>query len=174
MGKPTLPPQAATYLGPPLAAQRGSLAGFFRPVANTDELKQAAGHIARCSRQLPYILEALGLPLIPEEEQFWAGTVLPVIVDEIERRQRPLRAWGSNSPLARLKAMDIVALASRFTDLKPAGPGKLKGRCPLHQERTPSFYVYEDTKRWWCFGACAGGGDVIELFQRLVNLGVLS
>ena len=71
------------------------------------------------------------------------------------------------------QAVSVEELAERFTRLAPAGSGKLKGRCPLHEERTPSFYVYQDSQRWQCFGACASGGDVIELARRLMDLGKL-
>ena len=79
---------------------------------------------------------------------------------------------NDGGPIAKLKEMDIIELASRYTELKPAGLGKLKGCCPIHQERTPSFYIY-DSARWQCYGACASGGDVIELLQRLVNAGAI-
>ena len=71
------------------------------------------------------------------------------------------------------QAVSVEELAGRFTQLAPAGSGKLKGRCPLHGERTASFYVYQDSQRWQCFGACASGGDVVELARRLMDLGKL-
>lgn len=39
----------------------------------------------------------------------------------------------------------------------------MKGLCPLHEEQTPSFVVYPEQGRWWCFGACQTGGDVFKL-----------
>jgi hypothetical protein len=69
-------------------------------------------------------------------------------------------------------AFTVEQIAGEHTSLRRASPGKLKGCCPLHQERTPSFYVYTDTDTWRCFGACAEGGDVIRLTQRLMDLGV--
>ena len=44
---------------------------------------------------------------------------------------------------------------------------------PLHEERTPSFVVYEDTQHWRCYGACARGGDVVELARLLMDKGML-
>mgnify|MGYP001610770164 CR=1 FL=1 len=89
------------------------------------------------------------------------------------RRSRTMVAGSRNLFQAVKQAVSVEQLAERFTQLAPAGPGKLKGRCPLHEERTPSFYVYQDSKRWQCFGACASGGDVIELARRLMDLGKL-
>ena len=70
-------------------------------------------------------------------------------------------------------AHSITEFAGRFTGLARTGPERLKGRCPIHTEKTPSFYIYEDSQRWRCFGACAEGGDVITLVQRLMDKGVL-
>ena len=91
----------------------------------------------------------------------------PMIKAELERRARPKQACSRNSPIARLKQLDLATVAGRYTQLRPSGPGKLKGRCPLHQERTPSFYVYEDTQRWRCFSGCASGGDVVDLLAAV-------
>ena len=90
-------------------------------------------------------------------------------------RRSPTMVAGSRNLFQAVKqTVSVEALAQRFTELKPAGSGKLKGRCPLHEERTPSFYVYQDSQRWQCFGACASGGDVIELARRLMDLGKLN
>ena len=65
---------------------------------------------------------------------------------------------------------DLVALAEEFTVLLPAG-ANYKGICPLHEEKTASFYVYNETQTWHCFGACGRGGDVIEFVRLLMELG---
>ena len=49
----------------------------------------------------------------------------------------------------------------------PTGPGRWKGLCPIHHEKTPSFYIYSEPWRWYCFGACAGGGDIVDLAREL-------
>ena len=60
-------------------------------------------------------------------------------------------------------------VAELETELRRSG-GLLKGRCPLpdHQDRTPSFYCYPNSHRfydsWYCFG-CTSGGDVVDLWQ---------
>lgn len=41
----------------------------------------------------------------------------------------------------------------------------LKGRCPFHQDDTPSFTVYPKTRSFYCFG-CGVGGDVIDFVRR--------
>lgn len=78
--------------------------------------------------------------------------------------KRPYIGPKSESFFLKIKAaVPIEALAVRFTELRPAGPGRLKGLCPLHQESTPSFYIWTEKGTWRCFGACAEGGDVIKL-----------
>ena len=59
-------------------------------------------------------------------------------------------------------ANPIRFIAARYTQLTRAGR-QLKGLCPLHQEDTPSFVVYPEQGRWWCYGACQTGGDVFKL-----------
>ncbi len=70
-------------------------------------------------------------------------------------------------------AVPVEELAGRFTELRRSGPNTFKGRCPLHEERTGSFVIYEDRQYWRCFGACARGGDVIELARLLMDKGLL-
>ena len=80
------------------------------------------------------------------------------------------RKASGGSIFERVKAaVSVEDLAGRYTDLRSAGPGKLKGKCPIHEERTPSFYVFIDREpqSWRCFGACATGGDVVELAYQL-------
>ncbi len=43
----------------------------------------------------------------------------------------------------------------------------LHGKCPFHDDRTPSFVVDPAKNLWHCFGACAAGGDVIAFLQRI-------
>ncbi|MGL4172609.1 MAG: DNA primase [Actinomycetota bacterium] len=50
--------------------------------------------------------------------------------------------------------------------LRQAGVGSLKGLCPFHDERTPSFHVRPQVGAWHCFG-CGEGGDVIAFIQRI-------
>lgn len=42
-----------------------------------------------------------------------------------------------------------------------------KCACPIHGENTPSLQIYEDTNSWYCWGACAEGGDEIEFVKKI-------
>lgn len=53
--------------------------------------------------------------------------------------------------------------------LRPAGVGALKGLCPFHDERTPSFHVRPAQGYYHCFG-CGQGGDVIKFVENVHHL----
>lgn len=57
-------------------------------------------------------------------------------------------------------AGDIVRLVGDYVALKPAG-SRLKGLCPFHQEKTPSFSVDPERGLFYCFG-CQAGGDLFR------------
>ncbi|BDA65764.1 DNA primase [Actinomyces capricornis] len=67
----------------------------------------------------------------------------------------------------RARIEDVV---SEHVTLKSAGVGSMKGLCPFHDERTPSFHVRPQLGYWHCFG-CGEGGDVITFIQRISHLG---
>ncbi|TDI45435.1 MAG: DNA primase [Acidobacteria bacterium] len=58
---------------------------------------------------------------------------------------------------------DIVQVVSDYVPLKRAGR-RLKGLCPFHQEKTPSFSVDPENQLFYCFG-CQTGGDIFKFVQ---------
>jgi len=66
-----------------------------------------------------------------------------------------------------LERVDLVALVGRHVELKKSGKS-FKGRCPFHQEKSASFYVTPELKRFKCFG-CQVGGDAIAFVQRYLG-----
>jgi DNA primase len=64
---------------------------------------------------------------------------------------------------------DLVALIGEFVALRPAGGHRMKGLCPFHQEKTPSFTVNPDRASFHCFG-CSESGDAIDFLTKHVNL----
>lgn len=82
--------------------------------------------------------------------------------------------------MAGLLREEDVALVKEKTNLEDvvrehvtlsrSGPDSLKGLCPFHDERTPSFYVRPAHGHWHCFG-CGMGGDVISFIQEIEHIG---
>jgi DNA primase len=66
------------------------------------------------------------------------------------------------------EAVDIVELVQARTPLRRVG-SRWVGRCPFHEERTPSFSVSADKKTYYCFG-CQRGGDVFRFVQETEGL----
>jgi DNA primase, catalytic core len=64
---------------------------------------------------------------------------------------------------ARTNIADIVG---DYVTLKSAGVGSLKGLCPFHEERSPSFHVRPQVGLYHCFG-CNEGGDVYSFLQKM-------
>ena len=67
---------------------------------------------------------------------------------------------------------DIETVVSSVVTLKRTGQN-LKGLCPFHSEKTPSFTVYPGTQSFYCFG-CGAAGDVISFVMRTENLDYVS
>jgi DNA primase len=65
-------------------------------------------------------------------------------------------------------AADIVAVVSARTQLRKTGP-RYMGRCPFHEERTPSFSVNAVEKFYYCFG-CGAKGDLITFVRETEQL----
>jgi DNA primase len=64
---------------------------------------------------------------------------------------------------ARTNISDVVG---DFVSLRSAGVGSLKGLCPFHDERSPSFHVRPQVGMYHCFG-CGESGDVYSFLQKM-------
>ena len=78
----------------------------------------------------------------------------------------------------RIKADDVALVKERSSiedvvrehvTLRSAGPGSMKGLCPFHDEKSPSFTIRPAVGAWHCFG-CGEGGDVIAFIQKIDHL----
>ena len=63
---------------------------------------------------------------------------------------------------------DIESVIGGYVSLKRAG-SNLKGLCPFHNEKTPSFTVYPNDNSFYCFG-CGVGGNVITFIRQIEHL----
>ncbi len=63
----------------------------------------------------------------------------------------------------------IAEVVGEYLQLRSAGGGSVKGLCPFHEEKTPSFNVTPARGLWYCF-SCAEGGDVIAFVRKIDTL----
>ena len=89
--------------------------------------------------------------LTPRKLGDMAGLINPDDLDEVRARAH------------------IDDVASAYVTLKPSGVGTLKGLCPFHDEKTPSFQVTPARGFYYCFG-CGAGGDTVAFVQAINNL----
>ena len=64
--------------------------------------------------------------------------------------------------------IDILTLVSSYMKLDRAG-ASWKGRCPFHNEKTPSFFVSPDRGSYYCFG-CGASGDIFSFVEEFEGL----
>ncbi|CDR10078.1 DNA primase [Streptomyces iranensis] len=66
-------------------------------------------------------------------------------------------------------AVPIDAVVSEYLQLRNAGGGNLKGLCPFHDEKSPSFQVSPSKGLYYCFG-CQEGGDTVDFIMKIDHL----
>ncbi|MFJ9414231.1 DNA primase [Streptomyces sp. NPDC101227] len=66
-------------------------------------------------------------------------------------------------------AVPIDAVVSEYLQLRNAGGGNLKGLCPFHDEKSPSFHVSPAKGLYHCFG-CQEGGDTVDFIMKIDHL----
>lgn len=67
----------------------------------------------------------------------------------------------------RVRISEVVGEYVRLT--RDGGGGRLKGLCPFHNEKTPSFSVNEDRGFYYCFG-CQATGDIFQFLMQHVGM----
>jgi DNA primase len=65
--------------------------------------------------------------------------------------------------------VNIADVVGDYVTLKSAGVGSMKGLCPFHDERSPSFHVRPQVGFYHCFG-CGEGGDVFTFLQKMDHM----
>jgi DNA primase len=66
------------------------------------------------------------------------------------------------------RSVDLVDLVSGYVSLRRSGRN-MKGLCPFHKEKTPSFNVFPERQIFKCFG-CHAGGDVFKFVQLMEHV----
>lgn len=85
---------------------------------------------------------------------------------------------GGGSRKGRIPDRDIAAIRDKiriedvvgdYVQLRRAGADSLKGLCPFHDEKSPSFHVRPNHGHFHCFG-CGEGGDVFAFVQKIEHI----
>lgn len=85
---------------------------------------------------------------------------------------------GGGDRKGRIPERDIAAIRERvrieevvgdYVQLRRAGADSLKGLCPFHDEKSPSFHVRPNHGHFHCFG-CGEGGDVYAFIQKIEHV----
>lgn len=83
------------------------------------------------------------------------------------RKQKP--GAITDADISRAKAVPI----GEFYPGRLRGvAGRLLGLCPFHEERRPSFTIYEQQNSWWCY-AEGIGGSVVDYVMKMKNIGFI-
>ena len=77
-----------------------------------------------------------------------------------------IRARDIEEVKSRVNIADVVG---EYVSLKNASVGSLKGLCPFHDEKSPSFNVRPMQGFYHCFG-CGEGGDVYKFIQQMESI----
>lgn len=85
----------------------------------------------------------------------------------LKRASGILARMAANTDLIREK-IDVADFIRQYVQLTPAGKN-LKGLCPFHKEKSPSFVVSPDRQIWHCFG-CGAGGDIFGFLMKFENI----
>lgn len=73
------------------------------------------------------------------------------------------------NPVEQIKQkLNIVDVVSAYVTLQNAG-NTYKGKCPFHNEKTPSFFVSPERGTYYCFG-CGAKGDIFSFVQQFEGL----
>ncbi|MFC1615781.1 CHC2 zinc finger domain-containing protein [Patescibacteria group bacterium] len=65
-----------------------------------------------------------------------------------------------------LEIISVVGVIGQYTEIK--NPNFLV-KCPLHDDKTPSLKIYQQTNSWYCFG-CQKGGMPVNFLMYMENL----
>jgi hypothetical protein len=124
-------------------------------------------------KELRKELHVVEVNCLPDQEDYgywlWYADVIYKAIDiKKQIQQKPGVQSGHLNVETIKQCADIVSIIENYAvKLKKAGHN-FKGLCPFHNERTPSFIIYPEEKRYHCYG-CQADGDVIGFVMKMEN-----
>lgn len=103
---------------------------------------------------------------LPKTQQGWSK-VFPEIKHLVKSVSWKQKKFNEQLEVARAVSLELVV--EQYVDLRQSGAYRLVGLCPLHDEKTPSFFVYINDNHYYCFG-CHEYGDVIKFIKQAEKL----
>ena len=113
-----------------------------------------------------------------EDKWFVEEYIKVFLIDNLlkyERRLRKLQLFNNSNLKVKNDIGDIeiqiareypiLEVAEKFLEIQKTG-SRYKALCPFHKEKTPSFFIFPDNNKFYCFG-CHEKGDVIKLAMAL-------
>jgi DNA primase len=99
-----------------------------------------------------------------------AAQLAPAPISQVRRSgEISVASAELSARIERVKeTVPIEDLAMQYVELRPSGKN-LIGRCPFHDDRSPSFVVFPETRSFHCFG-CQAGGDVVNFLMLAMHL----
>ena len=132
----------------------------------TDEKMESNAFIDRLYRM--YVMNT-------GEGKVWLQCFINTVKAERKKKEAELRRWEIRLDINTGKIKGDIGLKIADAKAVPLGrilrEGSGRGnkrvyRCPIHNEKTPSFYWYVKQNQGHCFG-CGWHGDAIDLMQEL-------
>lgn len=103
---------------------------------------------------------------LPKIESDWLK-----VFPSYKRKKKIKRKYSnfSQDEIEVARNVDLISVIEEYVDLQESGTNRLVGTCPFHNDSNPSFTIYEDSNRFFCFG-CQENGDVITFIRNIEKL----
>jgi hypothetical protein len=142
-------------------------------MTDTTDSKQLAERFSL--PELRHEEHAAAMHLIPDQDDYgywcwYADVVRGALMFKRANQPKPTAIPGHINIEAVRERADIVSIVEGY-GIRLLKSGKnFKALCPFHSDKSPSFYIYPEEKRFHCYG-CQADGDFIDFVMKLDNIG---
>jgi len=90
-------------------------------------------------------------------------------IDQFKKIKKIVEPKAKEYEPINIEAIKEIPITDFYLNKVKKTGGKLVGLCPFHNEKTPSFTIYEKTNSYHCFG-CGASGTVIDYYMHLKSI----